>query len=59
MIQVVPQMKVLLCVDPADFRKGIDGLCAICWKWQVVFQTYSENNFPYLFSKKMISSPFV
>ena len=30
MIQVVPQMRVLLCVDPADFRKGIDGLCGIC-----------------------------
>jgi transposase len=26
MIQVTPQMKILVAVSPADFRKGIDGL---------------------------------
>lgn len=30
MIQVTPQMRVLVAVEPADFRKGIDGLCRIC-----------------------------
>ena len=30
MIQVAPQMRILLAVDPADFRKGIDGLAALC-----------------------------
>lgn len=30
MIQVTPQMKVLVAVEPADFRKGIDGLARIC-----------------------------
>ena len=26
MLQITPQMKVLVAVEPADFRKGIDGL---------------------------------
>jgi transposase len=30
MIQVVPQQRVFLAVEPVDFRRGIDGLCAIC-----------------------------
>ncbi len=30
MIQLVPQIKVLLAVDPVDFRKGIDTLAAVC-----------------------------
>jgi len=30
MIQVTPQMRILVCVQPADFRKGIDGLCQVC-----------------------------
>lgn len=32
MIQVTPQMRVLVAVAPADFRKGIDGLCKVCRK---------------------------
>jgi len=30
MIQVTPQTKILVAVEPADFRKGIDGLCRLC-----------------------------
>ena len=30
MIQVTPQMRILLAVEPADFRKGIDGLSGMC-----------------------------
>jgi hypothetical protein len=30
MIQVTPHMRILVAVDPADFRKGIDGLARIC-----------------------------
>ena len=30
MLQITPQMKVLVAVEPADFRKGIDGLAALC-----------------------------
>lgn len=32
MIQVTPHMKILLAVEPVDFRKGIDGLAASCRK---------------------------
>jgi len=30
MIQVTPQMRILVAVEPADFRKGIDGLAWVC-----------------------------
>lgn len=30
MIQITPQMRVLVAVEPADFRKGIDGLAQLC-----------------------------
>jgi transposase len=30
MIALVPQMRVLVAVEPVDFRKGIDGLVAVC-----------------------------
>lgn len=29
MIQLTPQMRVLVAVEPVDFRKGIDGLAAV------------------------------
>lgn len=30
MIQITPQMRILVAVQPADFRKGIDGLARLC-----------------------------
>ena len=30
MIQTTPQMRIFLALDPVDFRKGIDGLAAVC-----------------------------
>jgi len=30
MIQVTPQMRIRVAVEPADFRKGIDGLARVC-----------------------------
>ena len=30
MIQITPQMRVMVAVEPADFRKGIDGLARLC-----------------------------
>jgi len=30
MLQITPQMKVLVAVEPVDFRKGIDGLANLC-----------------------------
>ena len=30
MIQITPQMKVFVAIEPVDFRCGIDGLAQIC-----------------------------
>jgi len=30
MIQLTPQTRILVAVEPVDFRKGIDGLAQIC-----------------------------
>jgi hypothetical protein len=30
MLQITPQMKILVAVAPADFRRGIDGLAWLC-----------------------------
>jgi transposase len=30
MIQITPHMRLLLAVEPVDFRKGIDGLVQVC-----------------------------
>ncbi|MDA1277154.1 MAG: hypothetical protein O2960_24335 [Verrucomicrobia bacterium] len=29
MTQITPQMRILVAVEPVDFRKGIDGLAAL------------------------------
>lgn len=30
MIQITPQMRVLVAIEPIDFRRGIDGLARVC-----------------------------
>jgi len=30
MIQLTPQMRIVVAVEPADFRRGIDGLARLC-----------------------------
>lgn len=30
MLQITPQMKILVAIRPADFRRGIDGLVQLC-----------------------------
>jgi transposase len=30
MIQITPQMRILVAVEPVDFRRGIDGLAQLC-----------------------------
>ena len=30
MLQITPQMKILVAVEPVDFRRGIDGLAQLC-----------------------------
>jgi transposase len=29
MLQITPQMRIMVAVDAVDFRKGIDGLCRL------------------------------
>ena len=30
MLQITPQMRILVCMQSIDFRKGIDGIAAVC-----------------------------
>ena len=30
MIQITPQMRVLVAIQPVDFRRGIDGMAQVC-----------------------------
>jgi transposase len=30
MLQITPQTRILVAVEPADFRRGIDALAALC-----------------------------
>ena len=30
MIQITPHMRILVALEPVDFRKGIDGLAGVC-----------------------------
>lgn len=30
MIQITPQMRVLVAIEAVDFRRGIDGLSQVC-----------------------------
>lgn len=30
MMQLTPQMRILVCTEPVDFRAGIDRLCQFC-----------------------------
>lgn len=35
MLQITPQHQLFMAVEPVDFRRGIDGLSALCKKqWQ-------------------------
>jgi len=53
MIQVTPQMRILVAVEAADFRRGIDGLARICKEhlkadpfsgWMFVFRNRSATS---------------
>jgi transposase len=30
MIQITPQMRIMVAIEPADFRRGMDGLARLC-----------------------------
>lgn len=40
MIQLTPQMKILVAIKPLDFRKGADSIAAYC-KYQLEHEPYS------------------
>ena len=45
MIQSTPQMRILVPVDPADFRRGIDGLARLC-RVELEADPFSGTHFP-------------
>jgi transposase len=49
MIQIAPQMRILLAVEPVDFRRGIDGLARAC---REVFQVDPFGGFVFVFRNK-------
>jgi hypothetical protein len=55
MIQITPQMRIVAAVEPADFRRGIDGLARLCKDvlkhdpfrgWVFVFRNRSATALP-------------
>jgi transposase len=44
MIQLVPQLRILLACKPIDFRNGIDGLAALC-KRELAEDPFSDTLF--------------
>jgi transposase len=53
MIQIAPQMRILVAVEPVDFRKGIDGLCRLC---REVLQSDPFSGALFVFSNKQRSA---
>ena len=49
MIQVTPQMRILLAVEPVDFRKGIDGLAGVC---RTILQSDPFSGYVFIFRNK-------
>jgi len=53
MIQITPQMRILLAIAPVDFRKGIDGLAAVC---RQVLQSDPFSGHVFIFRNKKASA---
>ncbi len=53
MIQVTPQMRILLAVKPVDFPKGIDGLAGVC---QQVLRSDPFSGHVFIFRSKKASA---
>jgi transposase len=49
MIQITPQMRILVAKEPIDFRKGIDGLCRIC---RTVMESDPFSGYVFVFRNK-------
>jgi len=52
-IQLTPQMRIFLAVDPVDFRRGIDGLGAVC---REVLQMDPLSGFLFVFANRRRTS---
>lgn len=50
MIQITPHMRILVAVEPADFRKGIDGLSALCRR---VFKSDPFSGYVFIFRNRL------
>ncbi len=53
MIQVTPQMRILVAVEPVDFRCGIDGLSKIC---RTILKTDPFSGYVFVFRNKRKTS---
>ena len=53
MIQLAPQMRILLAVEPVDFRKGIDGLAGVC---RTILQSDPFSGHVFIFRNKRASA---
>ncbi len=51
MIQVTPQMRILVALEAVDFRKGIDGLMGMC-KTEMGVDPFSGNVFVFRNKRK-------
>ena len=53
MIQTSPSMRILVAVEPVDFRRGIDGLAATC---RQQFQRDPMNGWAFVFRNRMATA---
>ncbi|MCP3924172.1 MAG: transposase, partial [Desulfobacterales bacterium] len=53
MIQITPQMRILVAVEPVDFRCGIDGLSKIC---RTVLKSDPFSGYVFVFRNKRKTS---
>ena len=53
MLQITPQHRLLICIEPADFRRGIDGLASLC---RQQLQTDPMNGYFFIFRNKRSTS---
>ena len=53
MIQITPQMRIMVAVEPADFRNGIDGLARVCRR---VLETDPFSGYVFVFRNRRATS---
>jgi transposase len=53
MIQLTPQMRIVAAIEPADFRRGIDGLARLC---QEVLQQDPFSGWVFVFRNRPATS---